>query len=93
MRLGVHVPVAAGLVKAARTHCGIENSLFWVLDVTMNEDGSRIRKDNAPQNMALLRRLGLNLIKKAKSAKKSVRVSIKRAGWDNSFLEAILVAG
>jgi len=59
----------------------------------MNEDGSRIRKGRAPENMALLRRLALNLIKKAKPAKKSVRGSIKKAGWDNSFLEAILVAG
>lgn len=84
---------ATQLAEAARKHWGIENSLFWVLDVTMNEDGSRIRKDHAPENMALLRRLALNLIKKAKPAKKSVRGSIKRAGWDNSFLEAILVAG
>lgn len=84
---------AQQLAEAARKHWGIENSLFWVLDVTMNEDGSRIRKDRAPENMALLRRLALNLIKKAKPAKKSVRGSIKRAGWDNSFLETILVAG
>lgn len=84
---------ATQLAEAARKHWGIENSLFWVLDVTMNEDGSRIRKDHAPENMALLRRLALNLIKKAKPAKKSVRGSIKRAGWDNSFLQAILVAG
>ena len=57
----------------------------------MNEDQSRIRKDHAPENMALLRQLALNLIKKAKPPKKSVRGSIKKAGWDNSFLEAILV--
>jgi len=43
------------LAEAARKHWAIENSLFWVLDVTMNEDGSRIRKDHAPENMALLR--------------------------------------
>lgn len=84
---------AKQLMQAARKHWGIENSLFWVLDVTMNEDQSRIRKDHAPENMALLRRLVLNLIRKAKPAKKSVRGSIKRAGWDNSFLEAVLVAG
>jgi predicted transposase YbfD/YdcC len=81
------------LAEAARKHWGIENSLHWVLDVTMNEDGSRIRKDHAPENMALLRRLALNLIKKAKPPKKSVRGSIKKAGWDNSFLEAMLVGG
>jgi predicted transposase YbfD/YdcC len=80
------------LAQAARQHWGIENSLHWVLDVIMNEDQSRIRKDHAPENMALMRRLALNLIKKAKPPKKSVRGSIKRAGWDNAFLEAILVA-
>ena len=79
------------LAEAARKHWGIENSLYWVLDVTMNEDQSRIRKDHAPENMARLRRLALNLIKKTKPRKASVRGSIKKAGWDNSFLEAILV--
>ena len=82
---------AKQLAEAARKHWGIENSLYWVLDVTMNEDQSRIRKDHAPENMALLRRLALNLIKKTKPHKASVRGSIKKAGWDNSFLEAILV--
>ena len=82
---------AKKLAEAARKHWGIENSLHWVLDVTMNEDRSRIRKDHAPENLALLRRLALNLIKKTKRPKASVRGSIKNAGWDNSFLEAILV--
>lgn len=79
------------LAEAARKHWGIENSLYWVLDVTLNEDQSRIRKDHAPENMALMRRLALNLIRKTKPRKASVRGSIKKAGWDNSFLEAILV--
>ena len=82
---------AKKLAEAARKHWGIENSLHWVLDVTMNEDRSRIRKEHAPENLALLRRLALNLIKKTKLPKASVRGSIKKAGWDNSFLEAILV--
>lgn len=81
------------VAAAARAHWSIENSLHWVLDVIMHEDQSRVRKDHAPENLALLRRLALNLIKKAKRPKQSVRGSIKRAGWDNSFLEAILVSG
>jgi predicted transposase YbfD/YdcC len=44
-----------------RAHWGIENGLHWVLDVTMNEDQMRNRKDNGPENLALLRRLALNL--------------------------------
>jgi predicted transposase YbfD/YdcC len=83
---------AQQVAAAVRQHWGIENSLHWVLDVTLGEDASRIRKDHAPENLALLRRLALNLIKKAKRPKASVRGSIKKAGWDNSFLEAILVS-
>ena len=80
------------LAEAARKQWGIENSRHWVLDVTLNEDHSRLRKDHAPENLALVRRLALNLIKKAKPPKASVRGSLKRAAWDNAFLEAILVA-
>jgi predicted transposase YbfD/YdcC len=83
---------AKKFAEAVRSHWGIENSLHWVLDMTLNEDRSRVRKDHAPENLALLRRLALNLIKKAKPAKASVRGSIKKAGWDNSFLEKILVS-
>ena len=47
--------------QVARQHWGVENSLHWVLDVTMNEDQSRNRKDHGPENLAMLRRLALNL--------------------------------
>ena len=82
---------AQQLAEAARTHWGIENSRHWVLDVTMNEDQRRVRPNHAPENLALLRRLALNRIKKTKRPQASVRGSIKKAGWDNSFLEAILI--
>lgn len=76
---------AKAFSAAVRSHWAIENSLHWVLDVVMNEDQARNRKDNAAQNHAALRRLGLNLIKNNKS-KGSIRTKIKRAGWDNKFL-------
>jgi predicted transposase YbfD/YdcC len=83
---------AEQLASAARGHWGIENSLHYVLDVTMNEDKNRIRKDNAPENLAILRKIAINSIKReTSSAKSSVRVRIKKAGWDNSYLEKILV--
>jgi predicted transposase YbfD/YdcC len=47
--------------EVARAHWGVENGLHWVLDVTMNEDHSRNRKDHGPENIAMLRRLALNL--------------------------------
>ena len=45
-------------------HWAIENSLHWVLDVTFDEDRARNRKDNGPENLAILRRLTLNLLRK-----------------------------
>ena len=82
---------ASKVVSAAREHWAIENSLHHVLDVTFNEDASRIRRDNAPENLTILRKIVLNLLKKQKNTKASVRSRLKRAAWDNSYLETILV--
>jgi predicted transposase YbfD/YdcC len=84
---------AEQLAMAARGHWGIENSLHYVLDVTMNEDKNRIRKDHAPENLAILRKIAINSIKRESSSpKSSVRSRIKKAGWDDSYLEKILVS-
>jgi predicted transposase YbfD/YdcC len=84
---------AKKVANAAREHWAIENSLHYVLDVTFNEDKSRIRKDNAPENLVVLRRIALNMVKKEQTHKKSsVRRKVKAAGWDNSYLEQILVS-
>jgi len=77
---------------AARSHWGIENSLHWVLDMTLGEDKSRVRRDNAPENLALLRKIALNLAKRETSSKSSMRAKLKRAGWNNSYLEKLLVS-
>ena len=77
------------LAAVVRTHWGIENSLHWVLDVTMNEDQTRNRKDNGPENLALLRRLALNLAR-LEPSKGSMKGKLKRAGWDDTFLTQIL---
>ncbi len=74
-----------------RGHWEIENSLHWSLDVVMNDDQHRARKDNAPTNFAALRRIALGIIK-ANPAKGSNRVKFKKAGWSNDFLCA-LIAG
>ena len=84
---------AEQLAMAARSHWGIENSLHYVLDVTMNEDQNRIRKDNAPENLSILRKIAINTIKReTSSSKASVRVRIKKAAWDNTYLEKVLVS-
>lgn len=76
--------------NAVRSHWGIENSLHWVLDVTFREDESRIRKDNAPENFAVLRHIALNMIKKESTLKKSIKSKRLRAGWDNDYLLKVL---
>ena len=75
--------------QVTRAHWGIENSLHWVLDVVMNEDYARNRKDNGPENLAVLRHIALNIIRKDTS-KGSARVKIKRAGWNDNFLANLL---
>jgi len=75
---------------AARAHWGIENGVHWVLDVAFREDASRICKDHAPHNVALLRHVALNLLKQEKTAKLSVRTKRLRAGWDHAYLAKVL---
>jgi predicted transposase YbfD/YdcC len=75
--------------EVVRSHWGVENSLHWCLDVTMNEDRSRNRMDNAPQNLAVLRHMALNLIRKERS-KGSLAKKLRRAAWNDSFLTTIL---
>lgn len=74
--------------QAVRGHWGIENSLHWVLDMTFNEDQSRIRKDHGPDNFALLRRFAISLIKRDTSPG-SIKKKRKRAAWNNDALARI----
>ena len=80
---------AERFAHVARTHWGVENGLHWVLDVTMNEDQARHCKDHGPENIALLRRLALNLAK-LEGSKGSMKGKLKRAGWDDTFLSSLL---
>ena len=76
-------------LRVARSHWGIENRLPWTLDVHFAEDGNRARRDNAPENLAILRKLALN-IHRAHPYHASLRRKIKRAGWDDAYLMATL---
>jgi predicted transposase YbfD/YdcC len=84
-------PRVKRFARAVRGHWGVENSLHWVLDVSFDEDASRIRKDHGPNNFALLRRLAASMIKRDTSPG-SVRKKRKRAGWNNQALLNILTA-
>ena len=74
-------------LRTVRSHWAVENSLHWVLDVTMGEDSLRNRKDNGPENLALMRKPALNPARVTPTAKKeSMRGRLMKAGWDNDFL-------
>jgi predicted transposase YbfD/YdcC len=75
--------------EVVRRHWDIENGLHWVLDVVLGEDQARNRRDHGPENLALLRRLALNLAK-LEPSQGSMRGKLKRAGWDNQFLARML---
>ncbi len=82
-----HTAQAAAIL--IRGHWQIENSLHWSLDVVMNDDQHRARKDHAPANFATLRRIALSIIK-ANPAKGSNRGKFKKAGWNNDFLKTLI---
>lgn len=81
---------ASDFLHRIRDHWQIENGLHWVLDIAFREDESRIRKDHAPQNMATLRHIALNLLKHETSVKVGIAAKRKMAGWDNDFLFKVL---
>jgi predicted transposase YbfD/YdcC len=74
------------LLHIVREHWTIENRLHWSLDVTLEEDAARTRKDNGPANLAVLRRLALNIARAHPDTKTSLRRKLLRAGWDDNFL-------
>lgn len=82
---------AQTFARYIRAHWGVENQRHWCLDVVFNEDASRIRKDHAPRNMSLLRRLALNLLRQ-ESSKGSLAMKRYRAGLDDQFMLQILSA-
>ena len=83
-------PTAHAAASLIRGHWQIENSLHWSLDVIMNDDHHRARKDHAPANFAALRRIALNIIK-TNTDKGSNRGKFKKAGWNNDFLRKLIL--
>ena len=79
-------------LRVVRAHWTIENNQHWVLDVVMDEDRARSRKDNGPENLALLRRLALNTLRSSAEEKLSIRSKIKKAGWNTDYLFNLLLS-
>jgi predicted transposase YbfD/YdcC len=87
--IGSKAAKAKAYASYIRGHWGIENGQHWVLDVCFQEDQCRMRTDHSPENMALLRRLALSLLKQH-SGQGSVRGKRLQSGWNDQFLAEIL---
>lgn len=79
-------------MQAVRKHWQIEIDLHWSLDVCFREDHSQVRIGHAAENLALIRRIALNLLKQEKTHKRGVACRRKSAGWDHQYLLKVLVA-
>lgn len=75
---------------AVRHHWAIENNLHWQLDVTFDEDKLRMRVGYAAQNLSIMRRMVLNILKQDKSTKASLKTKRKKAAWNKAYLEQLL---
>jgi predicted transposase YbfD/YdcC len=82
---------AKRLAAAIRQHWGIENGLHWVLDVAFREDRLRLRDRNAIENVALLNRLAVSLLRQDTAVKAGVKCKRKTAGWDDNYLLHLLL--
>ena len=83
---------AATFARAVRGHWGVENSLHWVLDVVFGEDQSRARSGHAAENLAATRRLAVNLLRRDKTCKRSIKGKLMRAAIDPDYLKHILTS-
>ena len=76
-------------LHAVRTHWQVENSLHWVLDVAFAEDANVTVADHGAENLAVLRRWALNLMRQEGSVG-AINKNRKRAGWDDLYLDRLL---
>jgi len=88
-----HGANAEVFARMIRGHWSIENQLHWCLDVGFNEDQSRIRTDHGPENVALLRKVAMNLAKSERTHKRGIQAKRKLAAWNDEYLIKLLQAG
>ena len=84
---------APRLLEAVRLHWGVENQAHWCLDVAFDEDDCRVRTENAAFNLAIWRRLCLNLLRQETSVKRGLQAKRLRAGWNSDYLMKLLCCG
>lgn len=78
------------LAKVIRMHWHIENSLHWILDVTFREDECRVRDRTAAQNLALLRKISINLVKQHRNSRASIKGRRKMAAWNDEYMTQVI---
>lgn len=81
---------AKRVLWAVRSHWGIENELHWTLDIAFDEDRCRVRKDNGPENFAILRHIALNLLKQEKTCTRGIKGKRLLAAWKEDYLLKVL---
>jgi predicted transposase YbfD/YdcC len=84
------LPDAEQHLQFIRSHWEIENKLHWVLDMSFREDENRVRQGNATENLAIMRQLSLNLLKRETTAKCGIRAKLLKAGWDSNYLLKVI---
>jgi predicted transposase YbfD/YdcC len=86
-------PKVQVLHQAVRQHWRVENDLHWCLDVSFGEDRCRIRHHRAAENLAMVRRMALQLLKRTPLGSGGLPIRRLRAGWDTDYLVRVLATG
>ena len=86
-------PKVQTLHHAIRQHWRVENDLHWCLDVSFREDQCRIRHLRAAENVAMVRRMAVQLLKRQPGETVGLPIRRLRAGWDNAYLIQVLATG
>ncbi len=81
---------ADAIARYGRGHWSVENNLHWQLDVSFNEDQSRLRKGHGAENYSRLSRIALNLLKRDRSVKAGIKGKRLNAGWDHDYLLTLI---
>lgn len=85
-------PQPKKIAGAIREHWGVENGLHWVLDMQMREDACAVRDRVAAENLAIVRRTALSILKRDTKLKHGVKLKSSRASCDNAYIEHLLMA-
>jgi predicted transposase YbfD/YdcC len=90
---GTAAHAAKHLGHVIRQHWGIENRLHWVLDMAFDEDRARVRRGHGAQNLAVLRKMARNLLRRETTAKVGIQGKRRKAGWNDRYLLKVLAGG